>query len=458
MLAELIKGLLPWLLYFFLSDPDVTYLGISFALAATLLVTIPHLKRGVVLDWGTVVFFFSLGAVSVFSGDYWVEKYGVLAANSALSLIALISIMIKRPFTWEYSRSYQNISYSNSLIHIQIHTKVTLAWAIVFVVSSIIHAIYLDHIGTFYLMNEVLPAALIFFGMIFTTIYPGYAERKIRKQGVAGLNNISDLCYVEIEGGRAGFRSVGKGFPIIMLPDANMTMHQWDPALISELSSDNQVYLLDYPGVGEADFKVDNINDLAVYVSSFAATVIDGKYAVVGLGFGGWVAQSLAISNPGSVARIALINSDCGGNESVKPEAAHIGESLLVKDFFEMQKDLLFSDKVDKNAVLSFLKVGSAASLEPSASDKFVFSQNKLIAEWYENGSFSQLRDVRQPSLIIFGGQDRLIPPENSRLLEKEMPNAIVVSYPESGHGVIYQQPYELASNVKGFFAALSDY
>jgi len=51
------------------------------------------------------------------------------------------------------------------------------------------------------------------------------------------------------------------------------------------------------------------------------------------------------------------------------------------------------------------------------------------------------LRSVRVPCLVIGAEQDQAIPPENSRLLAQELPDATICMIPGAGHLVNLEQP-----------------
>ena len=54
---------------------------------------------------------------------------------------------------------------------------------------------------------------------------------------------------------------------------------------------------------------------------------------------------------------------------------------------------------------------------------------------------FSELKDISQPTLVVNGHHDVMIPTINSYTLSQHIPRAQLIIYPDSGHGVLFQFP-----------------
>jgi len=54
---------------------------------------------------------------------------------------------------------------------------------------------------------------------------------------------------------------------------------------------------------------------------------------------------------------------------------------------------------------------------------------------------FSELKDISQPTLVVNGHHDVMIPTVNSYTLSQYIPRAQLIIYPDSGHGVLFQFP-----------------
>ncbi|MEM3149183.1 MAG: alpha/beta hydrolase, partial [Candidatus Jordarchaeales archaeon] len=53
---------------------------------------------------------------------------------------------------------------------------------------------------------------------------------------------------------------------------------------------------------------------------------------------------------------------------------------------------------------------------------------------------YDRLGSINKPTLVVSGGKDILVPPENGRLIAEKIPNAKLVVFEGSGHGLITQE------------------
>ena len=64
---------------------------------------------------------------------------------------------------------------------------------------------------------------------------------------------------------------------------------------------------------------------------------------------------------------------------------------------------------------------------------------------------WSYLKTIKQPTLIVNGSRDILIPTINSYTLQQHLPNAQLIIYPDSAHGALFQYPELFVSHVSRF-------
>jgi hypothetical protein len=59
--------------------------------------------------------------------------------------------------------------------------------------------------------------------------------------------------------------------------------------------------------------------------------------------------------------------------------------------------------------------------------------------EQFTGERFADLQSISQPALVVNGIHDEMIPVANSYRLVENLPNAMLVTYPDSGHGSLFQ-------------------
>lgn len=57
------------------------------------------------------------------------------------------------------------------------------------------------------------------------------------------------------------------------------------------------------------------------------------------------------------------------------------------------------------------------------------------------NNGYAYLKEIGQPTLIVNGHNDIMVPSINSFTLQQHIPNAQLILYPDSGHGSQFQYP-----------------
>ena len=80
---------------------------------------------------------------------------------------------------------------------------------------------------------------------------------------------------------------------------------------------------------------------------------------------------------------------------------------------------------------------------EPTSGPKIAEAQLAAFREWeqFSGKRFADLKSIRQPTLVVNGVFDEMIPVSNSYSLGENLPNAVLLTYPDAGHGSLFQYP-----------------
>jgi pimeloyl-ACP methyl ester carboxylesterase len=65
--------------------------------------------------------------------------------------------------------------------------------------------------------------------------------------------------------------------------------------------------------------------------------------------------------------------------------------------------------------------------------------------------SYDKLPKIKAPTIVLAGKKDVLLPWENSKILAERIPGAKLVTFEESGHGMISQNAEKFAQAVIEF-------
>jgi pimeloyl-ACP methyl ester carboxylesterase len=246
------------------------------------------------------------------------------------------------------------------------------------------------------------------------------------------------------------YRRLGGGIrrPLICLQHFTGTLDNWDPAVSDPLAADREVILFDGAGVGRSTGTVpDTVAGMARHVLDFLDALCLTSCDVLGFSLGGMVAQQMALDQPSSVHRMILVGTAPRGGDDImhleKPSLArYLGDPAL-GGHAVLQKIFFAPTASSQAAGAAFVeRLGRRREdLDRPSGPGVIAAQRAAFREW-EQGTETRLRDlesIHQPTLIVSGIHDEMIPVANSYRLAEHLPNAVLLTYPDSGHGSLFQ-------------------
>jgi pimeloyl-ACP methyl ester carboxylesterase len=76
-------------------------------------------------------------------------------------------------------------------------------------------------------------------------------------------------------------------------------------------------------------------------------------------------------------------------------------------------------------------------------NEKVSPAQVEAMDRWgvQKEGAYVYLKTIKQPTLVVNGSNDVIMPTINSFIMEENIPNAQLILYPDANHGSQYQYP-----------------
>jgi pimeloyl-ACP methyl ester carboxylesterase len=240
----------------------------------------------------------------------------------------------------------------------------------------------------------------------------------------------------------------GAGPPLLFLQHFTGTLDNWDPAVTDQLAGDREVVLFESAGVGRSSGKVPTtITGMATHLLAFVDALGLTQIDLLGFSLGGMVAQQVALDRPSLIRRMLLVGTAPAGGEDImhleKPELRKIledpnlsGPQILVKLFFTPSA----SSQAAGQAFVARL-AARTRDREPVSGQNVAQAQIAAFRAWerVDGERFGNLRAIAQPCLVVNGIRDTMIPVRNSYFLAEHMPNALLLIYPDAGHGSLFQ-------------------
>ncbi|HVQ12651.1 MAG TPA: alpha/beta hydrolase [Vicinamibacterales bacterium] len=271
--------------------------------------------------------------------------------------------------------------------------------------------------------------------------------------------------FLRVKDDTYAYRRVGGGFrrPLLCLQHFTGTLDNWDPAVTDPLGDGREVILFDSAGVGRSTGKVPTtVAGMAAHALRFLDGLCVTNCDVLGFSLGGMVAQQMALDRPSSIHRMILVGTAPRGGEDImhlekQSLARHLGDPTL-KGYAVLQKIFFAPTSSSQAAGGAFIKRLSQRTedLDTPSGPDVVAAQMTAFREWEQPTAtrFADLNDIQQPTVVVNGIHDEMIPVSNSYRLFENLPNAVLLAYPDSGHGSLFQFHESFSRHAAAFLAS----
>jgi pimeloyl-ACP methyl ester carboxylesterase len=253
--------------------------------------------------------------------------------------------------------------------------------------------------------------------------------------------------FVTANGIRFAYRRFGKAGapPLIFNQHYRGTMDYWDPAVTDGLAENREVILFNNAGVASSTGEVPgSFPEMGANAIAFIKALGLVSVDVLGFSIGGMVAQEIALKGADLVRRLILVGTGPRGADMSSSRSSEIfagtydpPEHLWLAVHFSRSAS-------SRAAGLAFLmRKWERKDRDPEMSAEGSVHQREAIGNYIvrHDGVLHYLKSIRQPTLVVQGSNDVIIPTYNSYVLQQELPNAELIVYPDANHGSFYQYP-----------------
>jgi poly(3-hydroxyalkanoate) depolymerase len=262
----------------------------------------------------------------------------------------------------------------------------------------------------------------------------------------------SQLVRIAVRPGRRRWRSKPPQAPLLLINGIGASMELLQP-FVDELDAALEVIRFDVPGVGGSPLPAApyRFTGLCRLIRALLAELGHDSADVLGISWGGAVAQHFAAFQRSHCRKLVLVSTATG---MIMVPAA---PSVLAR----MATPRRYTDRGYLASVAGELYGGSART-DPASVTAAMNAHNRVGSArgyLYQLGaglgwtSVPFLPFLRQPTLVLSGDDDPIIPLANARLMSKLIPDAQLHVF-HGGHlGLVTEAP-QLAPVVSEFLAA----
>ncbi len=269
--------------------------------------------------------------------------------------------------------------------------------------------------------------------------------------------------FVEVKGMKVHLRDEGPRddpAPIVLLHGTSASLHTWE-GWATALRPTRRVIRFDLPGFGLTGPSPDGVYAIESYVA-FVVAVLDHLHVqrcvIGGNSFGGHVSLAVTLAHPARVTRLILV--DAAGYPS-EVKSMPLGFRLARTPVLNR----LASVSLPRRLIESSLRnvYGDPAKVTPELVDLYFAlavragNRKALVARFEQAPSgplAARFGEIRVPTLVLWGGRDRLIPPSHGARFEKDIAGSKLVTFDDLGHVPQEEGPDRTVSAVQAFLSS----
>ena len=268
--------------------------------------------------------------------------------------------------------------------------------------------------------------------------------------------------FIELMGMQVHLRDEGPRTdlqPIVLLHGTSASLHTWD-GWTDALKGERRVIRMDLPGFGLTGPMPDGDYRLTRYVS-FVIALLDQlgvqQAVLAGNSFGGNLAWKVAVDHPQRVSKLVLVDA---AGYPFDPASMPIGFKIAQFPALRPMMEHTLPRSMIESSVRNVY--GDPAKVTPELVDRYLEltlragNRGALVERFRQSpsGEFTaQITQVRQPTLILWGGQDRLIPPDNALHFQRDIAGSRLVMFDALGHVPHEEDPVQTVAAVQDFLA-----
>lgn len=257
---------------------------------------------------------------------------------------------------------------------------------------------------------------------------------------MAGVNWTAST--IEAAGTKVHLSRAGRGRPLLVLHHETGTLDRLP--FYDALAAQYDVLVPHHPGYSRSPRPdwMRSVRDIAVVYRGLLSELKVAKPALVGLGFGGWIAAEMATMAPGDLSHLVLV-----GAMGIKPPQGDILD-LAITGYMDYARAGFHDQK-------AFDRVYGAEPPIDQLEMWDICREMSFRIAWkpymYSQTLPHLLGSVRVPALVVWGDDDKVVPQSAAGVYAKALPNAKLETVKASGHCVDMEQPEALAKLVITF-------
>ena len=269
--------------------------------------------------------------------------------------------------------------------------------------------------------------------------------------------------FVTLRGMRVHLRDEGPRddpAPIVLIHGTSASLHTWQ-GWVRVLRQRRRVISFDLPGFGLTGPAPDEDYTIEAYVA-FMRALLDHlgieRCVLGGNSLGGDIAWETAYALPKRIERLILVDS---GGYPFQSTSVPLGFRLARFPFLSRLTRSMLPRRLVEEGLRNVY--GDPAKVTPDLVDLYVDMTRRegnraaLVRRFAQHDlgdHAGRIATLKLPTLILWGGRDRLVPPEYGRRFQRDIAGSRLVVFDELGHVPQEEDPARTVAAVEEFLAA----
>ena len=293
---------------------------------------------------------------------------------------------------------------------------------------------------------------------IGSLLYFGHRDIPLNELKAKYTNTASS--FISVHGMEVHFRDEGDqadSIPIVLIHGTASSLHTFD-AWTNSLKKSNRVIRMDLPAYGltgpfpDRNYEMTNYT---AFLKDFLIALEVKQCVLVGNSLGGQIAWNFTLEQADMVKKLILI--DAAGypkNSKSVPIAFKLGQTPILKELLtfitprfmvrtSIENVFFDKSKVTDSLVERYFELTLRAGNRQAFVDRFKMSGS--------GDAYKNIKNIQQPTLILWGEKDNLIPVNNAKNFHEDLPNDTLVILENTGHTPMEESPVESLKSVLDF-------
>ena len=270
----------------------------------------------------------------------------------------------------------------------------------------------------------------------------------------------SNSSFVAVNKMDVHFRDEGvqtDTIPIVLIHGTGASLHTFN-SWSDRLKKSNRVIRVDLPAYGlTGPFPDENYTmaNYTAFLKDFLTALNIKQCVLAGNSLGGAIAWNFTLEQPSMVTKLILINASGYpiASKSV-PIAFSLAKIPVINKLLTfITPRFLVRSSVENvyfdNSKVTDLVVERYFNLTLRAGNRKAFVDRLKIPK--DTSTHKNIKNIQQPTLILWGAEDLLIPVENAYKFQEDLPNNTLVILENTGHTPMEESPLESLAPVISF-------